>query len=154
MASTPCTHGAFCHFLKRGTCHWFHSKAERKAAEEAFAKNLSKLTGHQYELLQPDPNASDLYTQQSPLYTLRHVFRTSQTSVKVLGIYYVVEGVIYKSPPIRSLMKSNVARTLDGLAGKAREESIALGKLMATIPSFFSRLSSILFSFIQELVLR
>ena len=108
------------------------------AAEEAFAKNLSKLTGHQYELLQPDPNASDLYTQQSPLYTLRHVFRTSQTSVKVLGIYYVVEGVIYKSPPIRSLMKSNVARTLDGLAGKAREESIALGKLMATIPSFFT----------------
>lgn len=102
------------------------------AAEEAFAKNLSKLTGHQYELLQPDPNASDLYTQQSPLYTLRHVFRTSQTSVKVLGIYYVVEGVIYKSPPIRSLMKSNVARTLDGLAGACSSLSVCARYLPST----------------------
>jgi len=88
------------------------------AAEEAYAKNLSKLTGDQYELLPPsDPNDTDQYTQPSPLYTIRHVIRTNTSSVKVVGVYYVVEGVIYKSPAIRSLMKSNISRTLDGLTG-------------------------------------
>ena len=90
-------------------------------AEEAYAKSLSKLTGDQYELLPPsDPNDVDQYTQPSPLYTIRHVIRTNPNSVKMVGVYYVVEGVIYKSPPIRSLMKSNVSRTLDGLAGTVR----------------------------------
>ena len=88
------------------------------AAEEAYAKNLSKLTGDQYELLPPpDPNDIDQYTQPSPLYTIRHVVRTNPSSVKIVGVFYVVEGVIYKSPAIRSLMKSNISRTLDGLAG-------------------------------------
>ena len=32
-----------------------------------------------------------------------------------MGIYYVLEGVIYKSPCARSLMKANVARTTKGL---------------------------------------
>ena len=63
------------------------------------------------------PTDPALYTQPSPLYTIRHVLRTSPTSVKVLGIYYIVEGVIYKAPAVRSLMKTNVTRTLDGLAG-------------------------------------
>ena len=64
-----------------------------------------------------DPNDSDRYTQPSPLYTIRHVIRTNPSTVKVVGIYYVVEGVIYKSPAIRSLMKTNISRTLDSLAG-------------------------------------
>jgi hypothetical protein len=86
-----------------------------QAAEEEYAKSLSKLTGEQYELLPPmDPV---FYTQPSPLYTIRHVTRPNPTSVKVLGIYYVVEGVIYKAPSVRSLMKANVTRTLEGLSG-------------------------------------
>jgi len=93
-----------------------------QAAEEEYNRTLSKLTGEQYELLPP----SDLsfYTQASPLYTLRHVLRSSSTSFKVLGIYYVVEGVIYKSPAVRSLMKANVTRTLDGLAGACQALSV------------------------------
>jgi hypothetical protein len=95
-----------------------HIPLSAMAAEDAYSKKLSNLTGDQYELLLPaDPNDSDHYTQPSPLYTIRHVIRTNQSSIKILGVYYVVEGVIYKSPNIRSLMKSNVARTLDGLAG-------------------------------------
>mmetsp|Transcript_19749 Transcript_19749/g.45976 ORF Transcript_19749/g.45976 Transcript_19749/m.45976 type:complete len:212 (+) Transcript_19749:54-689(+) len=95
-----------------------HIPLSPMAAEEAYAKNLSKLTGEQYELLPPpDPNDLEQYTLPSPLYTIRHVVRTSPNNVKPLGIYYVVEGVIYKSPAIRSLMKSNISRTLDGLAG-------------------------------------
>ena len=95
-----------------------HIPLSAMSAEDAYSKKLSALTGDQYELLLPaDPNDSDHYTQPSPLYTIRHVIRTNQSSVKILGVYYVVEGVIYKSPNIRSLMKSNVARTLDGLAG-------------------------------------
>ena len=86
-----------------------------QAAEEEYAKALARLTGEQYELLPPlDPI---FYTQPSPLYTIRHVTRSNHTSVKILGIYYIVEGVIYKAPSVRSLMKANVTRTLDGLAG-------------------------------------
>jgi MED6 mediator sub complex component len=95
------------------------------AAEEEYNKALSRLTGEQYELLPPTaarPNPEDptstppltaeqLYTQYTPLHTIRHVLRTNVTTVKVLGIYYCVEGVIYKAPAVRSLMKSNVART-------------------------------------------
>lgn len=86
-----------------------------QAAEEEYQKALSRLTGEQYELL-PPPDPS-MYTQPSPLYTIRHVLRTSPSSTKILGIYYIVEGVIYKSPAVRSLMKANVARTLGCLAG-------------------------------------
>jgi MED6 mediator sub complex component len=95
------------------------------AAEEEYKKALSRLTGEQYELLPPalpklDPSApagtrlptlEQVHLQPSPLYTIRHVLRTSATAVKILGIYYVVEGVIYKAPAARSLMKTNVART-------------------------------------------
>jgi hypothetical protein len=101
------------------------------AAEEEYNKALSRLHGEQYELLPPAPAKRDpaapattrlptteqLYVQPSPLYTIRHVLRTSATTVKVLGIYYIVEGVIYKAPTVRSLMKTNVARTaVEGLS--------------------------------------
>lgn len=97
-------------------------------AEDEYNKLLSKYTNEeQYELLPPEPPApiegqpvpeqqpatlttEQLYTMPSPLYVIRHVFRSTTTSVKVLGIYYCVEGVIYKSPAARSLMKTNVAR--------------------------------------------
>jgi hypothetical protein len=87
-----------------------------QAAEEEYHKNLARLTGEQYELVPPQDPA--LYAQMisSPLYTIRHVLRTNPRSVKVLGVYYVVEGVIYKSPSVRSLMKSNVAKTVGCLS--------------------------------------
>ena len=89
------------------------------AAEAAYSSALARLIpGEQYELLPPVPTDDpSLYTQPSPLYTIRHVLRTSPTNVKVLGIYYIVEGVIYKAPAVRSLMKTNVTRTLQGLSG-------------------------------------
>jgi MED6 mediator sub complex component len=97
-------------------------------AEDEYNKALSRLTGEQYELLPPTPPPLDpqsgipttmlqpfsteqLYIQYSPLHTIRHVLRTNVSTVKVLGIYYCVEGVIYKAPSVRSLMKTNVART-------------------------------------------
>jgi hypothetical protein len=85
------------------------------AAEEEYGNALARLTGEQYEVLPPVDQA--MYIQPSPLYTIRHVLRTNPSTVKILGIYYIVEGVIYKSPAVRSLMKTNVARTLDGLGG-------------------------------------
>mmetsp|Transcript_13224 Transcript_13224/g.37204 ORF Transcript_13224/g.37204 Transcript_13224/m.37204 type:complete len:884 (-) Transcript_13224:104-2755(-) len=110
-----------------------HIPLSPMAAEEAYAKNLSKLTGEQYELLPPpDPNDLEQYTLPSPLYTIRHVVRTSPNNVKPLGIYYVVEGVIYKSPAIRSLMKSNISRTLDGLAGACSALSVCARYLPST----------------------
>jgi hypothetical protein len=84
------------------------------AAEEEYALALSRLPGEQYELLPPsDPSH---YTQPSPLYTIRHVVRPNPTTVKVLGIYYIMEGVVYKAPSLRALMKANVTRTLEGLS--------------------------------------
>jgi hypothetical protein len=98
-------------------------------AEEEYNKLLSKHVGEQYELLPPeqpvvmfgagDPNPKPLTKQQlyahpSPLYVIRHLQRTSVTSTKILGMYYVVEGVIYKSPAARSVMKTNIARCADG----------------------------------------
>eukprot|EP00979_Chaetoceros_neogracilis_P016013 scaffold6860_cov297-Chaetoceros_neogracile.AAC.11 len=83
-------------------------------AEDEFSSSLSRLVGHQYELLPvDDPEA--LTSMNSPLFTIRHVYRPSETKVVPLGIYYVLEGVIYKSPCARSLMKANVARTTQGL---------------------------------------
>ena len=102
-------------------------------AEEAYARNLASLTGDQYELLPPsDPKNSEQYTQPSPLYKIRHVVRSNPNNVKVLGVYYVVEGVIYKSPAIRSLMKSNVSRTMDGLAGACSALSVCARYLPST----------------------
>lgn len=96
------------------------------AAEEEYNKALSRLTGEQYELLPPGQGPTEgappltkeqLYLQPSPLYVLRHVVRTSSTHRTILGIYYIVEGVIYKSPSFRSVMKSNIARTaMEGLS--------------------------------------
>jgi len=85
-----------------------------QAAEEEYQSSLTRLTGEQYELLPPaDPS---MYMQPSALYTLRHVLRTSGSSTKILGIYYVVEGVIYKAPAVRSLCKAHVAKTLGSLS--------------------------------------
>lgn len=84
-------------------------------AEQEYSNALSRLAGEQYELL--PPNDPSLYTQPSQLYAIRHVLRTNPTTTKVLGIYYVVEGIIYKAPSVRSVMKTNVTRTLDGLTG-------------------------------------
>ena len=91
-------------------------------AEQEYQKALSRLQGEQYELLPPADPA--FYTMPSPLYTIRHVNRTSVTSVKVLGIYYVVEGVIYKAPSVRSLCKANVTRTSEGLSGACSALSV------------------------------
>jgi hypothetical protein len=91
-------------------------------AEDEYNKALARLTGEQYELLQgysSTPLNNDEQQHQcaitAPLYTIRHVLRTSINTVKVLGIYYVGEGIIYKSPSVRSLQKTHVARCLDGL---------------------------------------
>lgn len=59
-----------------------------KAAEEEYAKALSRLTGEQYELLPPlDPI---FYAQPSPLYTIRHVLRKNASNVKILGKWYLL----------------------------------------------------------------
>lgn len=93
-----------------------------QAAEEEYAKALAQQPGEQYELLPPsDPME---YIQPSPLYTIRHVLRSNPTSVKVLGIYYVLEGVIYKAPSLRALMKANVTRTAQGLSDARQALSV------------------------------
>jgi hypothetical protein len=92
------------------------------AAEEEYSTALSRLMGEEYELMPPSDPAE--YMMPSPLYTIRHVLRTTTSSVKVLGIYYVVEGVIYKSPAVLSLMKANVTRTLEGLSGACQALSV------------------------------
>ena len=92
-------------------------------AEEEYNLALTRLTGEQYELLPPEEDGVDREDSQqqqqqpapSPLFTIRHVLRSNPTTVKVLGIYYVLEGVIYKAPCVRALMKANVTRTLEGL---------------------------------------
>ena len=48
------------------------------------------------------------------MFTIRHVLR-SKNKVTTLGIYYILEGIIYKSPSARASMKYNVARTCQGL---------------------------------------
>lgn len=93
-----------------------------EAAEEEYSKALSRATGEQYELLPPVDVAH--YTQPSPLFTIRHVLRSNPTTVKVLGIYYVLEGVVYKAPSVRALMKANVSRTLEGLTGACQALSV------------------------------
>jgi MED6 mediator sub complex component len=101
-----------------------------QAAEEEYEKALARIPGEQYQLLPPEDPV--FYVQPSPLYTIRYVNRTSPNSIKILGVYYVVEGVIYKSPAIRSLLKSNVARTLDGLSGACSALSVCARYLPST----------------------
>ena len=80
-------------------------------AEDEYNLALSKMSGHQLELLRtPDDEL------QSPLlYTIRHVLRSNPTVTQVLGVYYIVEGVIYKAPTSTAVMKTNVAVVLKGL---------------------------------------
>jgi MED6 mediator sub complex component len=109
------------------------------AAEEEYHKNLARLTGEQYELVPPSPldlastqaNAQQIIS--SPLYTIRHVLRTSARQVKVLGIYYVVEGVIYKSPSVRSVMKSNVAKVTAGCLSAAIDSLAACARYQPSV---------------------
>jgi len=84
--------------------------------EDEYRVALSRLTGEQYELL-PLANMEGMTPQQlAALFTIRHVHRTSVNQTKVLGIYYILEGVIYKSPSVRGLMKAHITRTLEGLS--------------------------------------
>mmetsp|Transcript_38798 Transcript_38798/g.69934 ORF Transcript_38798/g.69934 Transcript_38798/m.69934 type:complete len:245 (+) Transcript_38798:185-919(+) len=84
--------------------------------EDEYRVALSRLTGEQYELL-PLTNVEDATPMQlAALFTIRHVHRTTQNQTKVLGMYYILEGVIYKSPTVRGLMKAHVTRTLEGLS--------------------------------------
>ena len=84
--------------------------------EEEFGLALSRLTGEQYELLPVTNVEGATHQQLAALFTIRHVYRKSHNQVRVLGIYYILEGVIYKSPTVRGLMKSHIARALDGLS--------------------------------------
>lgn len=85
--------------------------------EEEYRVALSRLTGEQYELLPLAANPAEMTPQQlAALFTIRHVHRTSINQTRVLGVYYILEGVIYKAPTVRSLMKAHVARTLEGLS--------------------------------------
>lgn len=79
-------------------------------AEEEYARSLSKLTGEQYELLPPID--SKFYTMPSPLYTIRHVTRANPTNVKILGIYYVVEGYVPLSIDCTSTLFQTVSSRL------------------------------------------
>ncbi len=85
-------------------------------SEEEYRLALSRLTGEQYELLPLTDLAGATPQQLSALFTIRHVHRTSLNQTRVLGIYYILEGVIYKSPNVRGLMKAHVTRTLEGLS--------------------------------------
>lgn len=84
--------------------------------EDEYRVALSRLTGEQYELLPLEDTEGMTPQQLAALFTIRHVHRTSISQTKVLGIYYILEGVIYKSPTVRGLMKAHVTRTLEGLS--------------------------------------
>lgn len=93
-------------------------------AEEEYNNSLKRLNGEQYHLLPPNIPLEDknnltkinqIYMQPAQLYVIRHIMRSSINSFKVLGIYYIVEGIIYKSPAVRSVGKTNIARTISGL---------------------------------------
>mmetsp|Transcript_12077 Transcript_12077/g.14975 ORF Transcript_12077/g.14975 Transcript_12077/m.14975 type:complete len:259 (+) Transcript_12077:229-1005(+) len=107
-------------------------------AEEEYNVALSRMTGEQYELLPPPPpqRAPDgaitpVDPQLSQLYTIRHVLRSKNNKVTTLGIYYIVQGFIYKAPTARALMKANIARTCQGLI----EASDALSSCAKHSPS-------------------
>ena len=87
-------------------------------AEEEFSNALVREKGEQYELLTTDDPEAAI---NSPLFTIRHVYRSSPTKITPLGVYYVLEGVVYKAPSARSLMKANVTRTCQGLVDACNE---------------------------------
>lgn len=110
-------------------------------AEDEYNNSLKRLTGEQYQLLPPVISAEDkvnaiklnqLYQQPAQLYVIRHVVRTSVSVFKVLGIYYVVEGIIYKSPAVRSVCKTNITRTLFGLSAANQALSVCARYLPST----------------------
>jgi len=87
-------------------------------AVEEYHNALEKLTGIQYELVTSQNINADTETHEfnkNIVYTIRHVNRVNKNSTQLLGIYYIVEGVIYKSPSVRSLLKAQLARTIIGL---------------------------------------
>mmetsp|Transcript_28309 Transcript_28309/g.68164 ORF Transcript_28309/g.68164 Transcript_28309/m.68164 type:complete len:215 (+) Transcript_28309:153-797(+) len=84
--------------------------------EDEYRIALSRLTGEQYELLPLTGVEGATPQQLAALFTIRHVHRTSHNQTKVLGIYYILEGVVYKSPTVRGLMKAHITRTLEGLS--------------------------------------
>lgn len=104
-----------------------------KKAEDAYARHLEMLVGEQYELMpaeekQQSTNEDGIGNQnqqqdgvgpavpaQEQLFVIRHVLRSSRTAKKILGIYYIIEGTIFKSPSVRSIVKANLARTLQAL---------------------------------------
>jgi hypothetical protein len=107
-------------FMQHGTSSNGGEPLSPKAAEDEYNAALSRLSGEQYELLPPADDGStttaSAYLQPSNLFTIRHILRSHHPpSIKVLGIYYVVQGVIYISPPVRSIQKTHVARVLQGL---------------------------------------
>ena len=73
-------------------------------AEDEYEAALTRLTGEQYELLPMVAVETLTMQQQMALFTIRHVHRTSNNRSKVLGIYYILEGVIYKSPTVRGFI--------------------------------------------------
>lgn len=87
-----------------------------RRAEEEYNQQLEKLVGEQYELLPPPESAEGEAPAAGELFVIRHVLRSSKISKKVLGIYYIIQGVIYKSPSVRSVVKANLARALQALA--------------------------------------
>uniref|UniRef100_A0A7S2LLS6 Mediator of RNA polymerase II transcription subunit 6 n=1 Tax=Leptocylindrus danicus TaxID=163516 RepID=A0A7S2LLS6_9STRA len=87
-----------------------------RRAEEEYNQQLEKLVGEQYELLPPPEIAEGETPAAGELFVIRHVLRSSKISKKVLGIYYIIQGVIYKSPSVRSVVKANIARALQALA--------------------------------------
>eukprot|EP00956_Cyclotella_meneghiniana_P012934 scaffold18488_cov59-Cyclotella_meneghiniana.AAC.9 len=85
--------------------------------EEEYRLALGRLNGEQYELMPMPKEIEGMSPQQlSALFTIRHVHRTGASQTKVLGIYYILEGVIYKCPTVRGLMKAHIARTLESLS--------------------------------------
>jgi len=93
-------------------------------AEDEYRIALSHRKGEQYELLPPPPqiryigtapSSNIIDSETSRLYGIRHIIRSGPTNVTALGIYYVLDGVIYKSPSVRALMKATVSRTIQGL---------------------------------------
>lgn len=89
-------------------------------AEDKYRNLLLTMKGEQYDLLPPPPQPRgappmDISMEPCRLFTIRHILRSGPTDETALGIYYVLDGVIYKSPSVRALLKSSVARTIQGL---------------------------------------
>jgi len=106
-------------FMERGSddCLGPMSLAQ---AEDKYRNTLLNMKGEQYDLLPPPPQPRgappmDLSMEPCRLFTIRHILRSGPTDFTALGIYYVLDGVIYKSPSVRALLKATVSRTIQGL---------------------------------------